>query len=439
MTKNKSITVLYPNRGIGGAQILFARVAEFFCRDSGFEVTVIDYRDGYISKFLDNRKYHFRLIPFGEYERISLPNKTVCLTPLSHWDWFGKSIEAEDETRVFLWDIHPFNLVEHTAFSGLYKNLSVERARSILNLLEKRRSVSLRRLVEKGTAQQGIAFMCGKNYEYNQRLFGIQSSPNYLPIPIVVPEIVRNTQMPCEGALGRLEIGWLSRLDDRKTRVLFGLLEDIATYQKQNVDSRLSVHVIGIGYKSSAVADLAKSLGVSIHMAGPLKDSALDEYIKTAGINLAFSIGTSALEFAVRGVPTVLTPGSVLDDIVGPAKYRWLFDSEDYDLSSEPHDVSRGVVKGLNEIVREIKSPGAFLRLGRLCRQYAIDNHALPGVMNRLLEYIYEDSFTLGEMRGTGVFENPIQEKFLFLAKDAYKKLFRRYYHTDAFIYEKPA
>lgn len=422
MTEQRSVTVFYPSRTIGGAQVLFARVAEFLCGRPDYRVAVIDTPDGYIPRFLESRGCDFELVPLGRAGRPHLPARTTCLTALSLWNWFGTRIEPEGETRILLWDLHPFNLVEHTAFSGLYKKLPVEQAVRGLGWLEKRRRANLQRFIEQGIEQRGIVFMCGKNYRYNRRLFDLHAWPDYLPIPIVVPEVDGNPSAARRPADG-LAIGWLSRLDGRKTRVLLGLLDDVRETQARHPETPVAVHVIGIGDESAAVVARARALGVSVTMAGRLEGGEIDAYVARAGIDVAFAMGTAALEFAARGVPTVLTPGGVLDDMTLAARYRWLFDSEEYNVSSEPGGES-SLTKGLDEIVREIGRPGAFQRLGQRCRRYALDNHGLPAVMERLLVVLDENVFTLDEMARTGVFGTSVYERSLLAAKGVYKRVF---------------
>ena len=51
----KSITFLYPSKNIGGAQLLFARLANHISTKTQTKVQVVDYVDGFLKEYLKDK------------------------------------------------------------------------------------------------------------------------------------------------------------------------------------------------------------------------------------------------------------------------------------------------------------------------------------------------------------------------------------------------
>ena len=78
-----SITFLYPSYKIGGAQLLFIRLAIELSKYNNILVNVVDYPGGYLESKLKN----YKKIKIYSYESgyFKISDETVVITPLSNF------------------------------------------------------------------------------------------------------------------------------------------------------------------------------------------------------------------------------------------------------------------------------------------------------------------------------------------------------------------
>jgi hypothetical protein len=412
-----SIGFFYPARSVGGAQYLFARMAEYLLEHTSHEVVLIDYADGFIRSKLGGRDYRF--IEYTDGEHVSIREPLLLVFALSFLPIIEQRFTLPETTRLFFWDLHPYNLVEQLALSGIYKLLSPTNAHRMCSVIEHTRCRKLAHFVENGAATHGIAFMAERNRVYNQQLLAFSAPTPYLPIPIdTTVQLPDYCPAKKNGADATIHIGWLSRLDPGKTTVLFRLLDDVRDYQKVHGLEAMHVHVIGDGATREKVEE--KCAGINASVAGRLEGTALTEYMM-ANLHVGFAMGTSALEFAIRGIPTVLTPGGMSQDNLRQTRiYRWLFDSQGYDVAAEDARRPTGLY-AFSDIIQQIRD-SASEHLADQCRTYAIENHGLRNVGDMFADHLAQCTLTYDDLRRLGIFEYTPYERLLFGAKHFFKK-----------------
>ncbi len=97
-------------------------------------------------------------------------------------------------------------------------------------------------------------------------------------------------------------------------------------------------------------------------------------------VDVGFPMGTSALEFSIRGIPSVLTSaGLPQDDLKQVRAYRWLFDSEGFDITAEEVSMAPSL-RTFEEIIADVRNPNLAKRYGRACNAYTLANHSLASV-----------------------------------------------------------
>lgn len=417
MMKRK-IVFACPGKQIGGASYLFARLAGYLIDHSLLDIAVVDYEDGFVRSYLRDRSYEW--IPFSDERVLEIEDTVDFVCPLSWIPRLGKTVYLASDARLLLWDVHPYNLIEQTALSGFYKSLSVNQARIALTVCESRRRRSMARFVEMGLQNYGLAFMCQKNYLYNKRMFDFRGSPLFLPIAVEAPSVCN----PSRSIVDRdtLNIAWLSRLDSDKLQPILQLLFDIGVYQKRRRLSQLVLHLIGDGNSISRIRRYAASLGVEVVLPGRIEGNALTAYL--TNIDIGFGIGTSALEFAIRGIPTVLTKESDfrLSQRQGGAYYQWLFDAEGFDVSVDLTFSQRSHTS-FSIIIETIRSPESLAELGQRCYHYVLENHELSRVAHRLVELLSKCTFFYEDVLQSDVHLFSPYEKVLWSFKSLYKRL----------------
>ena len=78
----KKIAFFYPVKYIGGAQLLFARLAAFFLLQKK-EVVIIDYADGFILEYLKERNLNPTFIKYEDGKKTNISENICLVLPLS--------------------------------------------------------------------------------------------------------------------------------------------------------------------------------------------------------------------------------------------------------------------------------------------------------------------------------------------------------------------
>ena len=108
--ENKELIFIFPYKGIGGVSTLFMNMAEIISREYATKVSVVDYKNGYISKNIDLNP-NLQLLTYSEKENLKLPSNSVAIfQSMTPWSIFP-NLSFGDETKFFYWNLHPMNLI----------------------------------------------------------------------------------------------------------------------------------------------------------------------------------------------------------------------------------------------------------------------------------------------------------------------------------------
>lgn len=413
------VSFFFPEHEVGGAQYLFARMAKYLIDQGNYQVTVVDYDDGFMERELWDRPH--RLVRYDPGKPTVLDWPTTLVLSLSYIPFIGTEIVLRESTGLFLWDLHPYNLVEQMALSGFYKRFSGMRAGQMCALFEPTRRAKLANLVETALTHNGMAFMAKRNYAYNRALLGFTAGPSYLPLPLEAAALrgpVPRKRRCC--ADQTVHVGWLSRLAPEKLPALYRLIVDVQGYQADSTHGKIHLHIIGDGPDLQTVK--ARSQGLAVTFPGRLQDSALSNYM-LEHLDVGFAMGTSALEFSARGVPSVLTSaGLPQDDLKEARAYRWLSDSEGFDVTAEERSMSPRL-RTFDEVLAEVRDPHLARQRGEACRTYTLTHHELAGVGAQFAAQLALCRFTYLDLKRVGMADRTLFERALFGLKSSYKML----------------
>lgn len=417
MTKHK-IVLACPGRQIGGASYLFARLAGYLIDHSYHDIAVVDYEDGFVRSYLRDRMYEW--IPFSDEQILEIEDTVDFVCPLSWIPRLSSTVHLANDTRLLLWDVHPYNLIEQTALSGFYKALPVNQARAALAVCEPARKRRIAKFVEIGLQNYGLAFMCQKNYLYNKTMFDFKEVPVFLPIAVEEPSVCSLSRSIVNR--GILNVAWLSRLDWDKLPPILQLLYDIGIHQRRRCVPRIMLHLIGDGNAIGRIKQYAAFWGIEIMLPGRIESNILSNYL--TNIDVGFGIGTSALEFAIRGIPTVLTKGSDCRFSPRPegTHYQWLFDAGGFDVSVDVL-FSQPLLESFGAVIETVYSQASVAELGQRCYQYVLENHGVPRVARRLGELLSKCTFLYEDVAQSDVRLFSPGERILWALKGLYKRL----------------
>lgn len=127
---------------------------------------------------------------------------------------------------------------------------------------------------------------------------------------------------------------------------------------------------------------------INVEYINNLYGSSLDDYLYHNS-SLHISMGTSALEGAKLGIPTILIDYSK-EEFPDNYLYRWLYESKDYSLAGEIRDSVLPYNYGntLSEMIKSISDSQSYKMVSDNCREYVENNHLISVFVDRL-----EDAF----------------------------------------------
>jgi len=405
----------YPSVNIGGAQLLFARICKFFA-EKNISVAIISNRECFLSKFLVESNVNFELI--DSLSNNLLDKDDVLVLSLAQVYMYEKVTNLGAQTRVVFWDLHEHNIIQWMSFFPVYKRNSDSKFSKLFKLFEQKRINKNRSFFYTAHSHKALAFMCKKNFKTNNDFFDLQLDPVYVPIPINNTRRAQRLSVDSTRNYDKeINIGWMSRLASDKVRILVTLIKDLEQY-KQAIGNncQIRLHVIGDGPASNLVSS---SGSIQILCKGRIDGIELDEYMDE-NIDIGFSMGTSAFEFASRGIPAVFVPNTTATRQVlsQHRKYLWIFDVEGYDIAAEGY--YKGKALNVASILDKFKREP--VKLSELSIQHLESNHSLEAVGDRLLGFISNSHLTGSDMAELNLNEQTLFERFVFSIKQRCKR-----------------
>jgi hypothetical protein len=171
--------------------------------------------------------------------------------------------------------------------------------------------------------------------------------------------------------------------------------------------------IIGDGPELENLKTFSEKFQVDSIFLGRLEGDELNNTI-ARNADLAFSMGTSALEFAKLGIPTVLTEGALTlkGDLVSDKTYKWLHLSNDYNLSSEPFLSMQKDIMNLNEIISDFKRSDEF---GKLAFKYTYEKHGIEKVFTQINKYLAKNELNYSHLISSGLLQYSFFERSVIL------------------------
>lgn len=412
----KKIAFFYPAENIGGAQLLFARVGECLFKN-GFEIINADFGSSFISNFFieSNVKFEHVVIDKNITNKNDSPKDCIFIVSLSSINLINDYFTFSRDVKFVFWDVHPNNLLEHTYFSFFYKKSLTNKIKLIFKTVERSRIKKLGGFLKIASVKKGLYFMCYRNFMTNSSFFNIDISPVYMPICQPVNHFLEPFNH--YKFKGELNVGWLSRIEDDKVDILNLLIIDLESLSRKLGDIKITLHVIGEG---SASNHILTANNITIIESGKLYQKTLSEYL-IKNIDVAFSMGTAALEFAARSIPTLLVPSSTLHAEYKEIaqRYIWLFEVEGYDVAAELYH-SR-YTQNIFEVLAKIEGSGLRV-LGEASFRYVCTNHSIDEIAKALIDELAFCELSYNDISNSGIYTS----RFLDASLSSLKKLAKR-------------
>ncbi|MBI4228825.1 MAG: aminotransferase class I/II-fold pyridoxal phosphate-dependent enzyme, partial [Deltaproteobacteria bacterium] len=242
--------------------------------------------------------------------------------------------------------------------------------------------------------KRSIFFMDGSTLKYTQDYLDIQiQQPILMPVPC--DDVAVNMK---KGRLKKerdyISFCWVGRIADFKTPILIYTIRRLSNFARQK-KTLMKFHIIGEGPDESKLRAMNEGHAYfQIFYEGVVAGEALDLFLLD-NVDVLTAMGTSALEGAKLGVPTIL-----LDASYGPVtrdyKFRWLFESKDFILGEHMSESNFAAHNGsLERMMEEIIEDYSLLSTKTF--DYCARNHSISSVCKKFISAIEVASFRYGD------------------------------------------
>ncbi|MEN5058242.1 hypothetical protein [Sphingobacterium kitahiroshimense] len=357
----KVVTFFYPSKVIGGAELLFLRLAIILSQSTQLLIQYVDYVDGFVATEIEKYNHNIKIIPFHNYQGIKLLKGSLLVTPLS--SIFQVARFFNKEVYVMLWSIHPMGLKE--AIDLLPSHIP--------SVSYKRYGQDLTNLI----ALNGLFFMDKPNFTIQKSIFDLQQlQVNYLPI--FSSDV---THLKKYGTLDSaiLSLGWLGRLCIEKVNPLLNVISHCNDYLKIRPTEKIIFYIIGDGDKKTMVQNFEIHKNLELRFLGILSGEELHKFMLKQ-VDLMFAMGTSALEIASLNIATILVDFS-FTEIPKNNRFRYLYESMDYSVGDK-FQVDNNYKHEFNSILETLKS-GEISYHAKMCYDYFCFHHSENSVVNK--------------------------------------------------------
>lgn len=319
-------------------------------------VRVVDYEDGYQSQALAGVP-RVELIPFVDGRALAVGADTVLVMQGIVPSTIRRELQPMPGTPVLFWTLHPLNwiptLIPVSAGRGYqirHPDVNRRMLKAVFPGYRSRLVAFLRDLDEAGA----LLFMDGTTLDFTTRSLGLHvPGPRMLPVPVETTGTRR--RWTWGGSDDVIRIGSLGRLADFKMPTLLHLLERLNRWVESSA-TRVELHIIGDGPEAARLrASIRPHARMTFHFPGTLTGSELDDYL-CARVDLLAAMGTSALQGARLGIPTILLDIAYAP-LVGDHSFHWLFEAKRFTLGEIiPHRRSSRRDRGLEEMLASLKA-----------------------------------------------------------------------------------
>ena len=159
---------------------------------------------------------------------------------------------------------------------------------------------------------------------------------------------------------------------------------------------QITLHVLGYGEHLKEVDGMGLDNAYFHQLrARPIKSTEINDFL-LQNIDLMFAMGTSALEAAKLGVPTVMVDASY-EEIKGDYVYKPIYERTGYELA---HLVTKADFAAGNQSFDGIMDlvNNHFEEFSQKSRDYFVKNHSLSSVGEQFVSLIKKSDFSFDKM-----------------------------------------
>jgi len=329
-----SVCFFFPYKEVSGVPVLFYRIANKLATDdTSNRIFVIDYCDGAMAKNIVNLP-NLLLIPFEDGFALTPPVDSILIMQSILPYAMRPELIINPSTRIVFWNLHPNNL-HPNFFPSLKLQRLLHRKYGMYSYIAKnifsRKIRNLNNFLDITIVKNGLWFMDKPNLDSTRRhLLRKDLEVDYLPVP--VPGSMK-LKVHSDHLDKRMNFTWIGRLCDFKSYILIYTIKKLSDLAlERNLD--INFMIIGDGPFRPKIESLdVNNDKFALDLLGSVSPDCLDN-ILLSNTDVLVAMGTSALEGAKLGIPTILLDMSYFV-VTGDYKFRWLHETKAFDLGHE--------------------------------------------------------------------------------------------------------
>ena len=384
--KSRNIYFAFPYRGVGGVSILFLRIANTLYSMGYKNLYLIDYKDGFMS--INNKNPNIKILEYGKSSIKIQKDSFVIFQTMTPWSIYPK-IELRPGSKVFFWNCHPMNLLPRAPIFDLqlynYDFLGKAYLNSLLLFHKKTLKNFLKILIKK----KSIAFMDAENIRITEKFLGSFDTVKFLPIP--TSNNKKGFVQPTAKKDSLLNVLYVGRIESFKVPPLKRFIKDLEEYGNSN-KKKFKMTIIGEGLDKLYLVNYCKRFkNIRFSFIDFLEPKKLEDFIYDK-VDICAAMGTSALEAAKCSKPTILLDFSYMPIKKGH-KYKWIFETEKYNLTEFISKSYRGSGEhSLESIFTQFFNN--HIALAEKSFNYYLNNHDINSITEKFIEILDESECT---------------------------------------------
>lgn len=367
--KHQEIVFFFIIDGIGGVQNLFLNIIKELYKKN-IKVKLVYYNNSWLTRELDRANIQYKLFDLRS-DKVENLNHFVNSKDILITTYLGKELYYFYKSNPYFifWNVFPTTFKINTKWHSNLKKIFL-----------KRKIVSLHK-------NNGLLFMDDTATKNIENCYHINEKFNYLPIPIEIPEENSIIDFSLKLFKEEIQVSYIGRAENWKIIPVIKLLEDLKEIGK-NLSKIIVLHIITDNpenFSELLKYDPCNFIKIEYHK--ELFGGKLKEFLKKE-ILINFAMGTSCLESASVGVPSILLD-ACFSSYPSDYKYRWIFQTQGYSLGNivEEHEIVEGTE--LINIFKNLLSNNYYIKdISDKCIAYAKENHSLESVTDNFIIYI---------------------------------------------------
>lgn len=390
MIMKKSLCFVFPYREISGVPVLFYNMANAFAQyfNDKYKVSVLDYSDGVMSNYI-TKDVTLKVIETGK--PCVLDDDFIVMQGILP-SAMRPEYRISNNSKILFWVLHPLNflpIVFPFNFFHNYVENNVKKYSEIIRKFYRNEYKNLNSFIK--FIDEGNSLIFNTETYYTETSLFLDytiKDMKILPVAASDPEKVNKKKID-----EVLNCGWVGRLCDFKIYILNYTLRKVADYALSH-KKRIVFHIIGTGELEHLLGSFDNAF-FEQKQVGSLKKTELDQYL-AENVDLAFSMGVSAIESEKLGIPTVLLDASY-ETVREGYKFKWFHNIDNFDIGHLMNDADFEFGNDtLERIINDFLSKQD--ELSKLAYEYYYNNYSTIAVTKKMDSMLDDIKVSWGEL-----------------------------------------